>query len=173
MNHLQLRVRPLFLALAALLGLASLPVLAGATPSDQPPEYLHGVRAEWVAMAGNGPRTDTLLHLINRSLKGDLRLETVVVVGPDGRTAPLATASSFEGRIIPPLGSLRISVNSTHFPGLQVQNTFTAPGARVVLVSWTGPDGALELTSTIVRYPTGDVDQRTSIREESFSVDAG
>ncbi|MCB9913666.1 MAG: hypothetical protein H6828_00795 [Planctomycetes bacterium] len=161
--------RPLrLLALPALLltGLAVLRAQAAAPTSP----FLTGVRVESVDLAGNGWHLETTCHLTNRSLSTPIVLGDLQVLGPGGRTDVLATSSAFNGRSLPALAELRVAVDGTLFPGLAPQTSEAAPGARTLVVAWTGAPEALELTGVLKRYPPSDVDQQVHVQTRGFAV---
>lgn len=167
MKHLAPLIAVLVLAATSL-------ALVGSRAAQAEPRaaqsHVFGVRAEYVELSSNLPVTYTTCHLANRSVSSPIVIDSVRALGPGGRDDLLAGAPSLAGVVIPPLGQLRFGVRSSIFGGLQPQTSSNGAGARTVVVAWTGAEGTLDMTSVIVRYPTGSVDRRTSVTARAFEV---
>lgn len=145
------------------------PTSPAAVVASGPDTITTAVRVEYVALAGNNPRTDTVCHLVNRSIGGAITIERITVLGAGGRTDVLGSNVFIASTVIRPLGEHRVVVNSS-IPGLLPQTSVNANGARVLLVEWSGPSDALQLSATIVRFATGQTDMRAHVIERGFQL---
>jgi len=128
-------------------------------PAHKDDEYMQ-VRAEYIDLYGNRDETNTTLTLVNRSMSKTLVLGDVLALGPNGANEVLAIDAALEGVSIPPLGSLDLPVDSTHFPGLQPKIDVDSRSLESVVVSWSGPKDGLRLIAAIHLEQPGNNDNR-------------
>ncbi len=133
---------------------------AKAAPVNREDSQYTQVRAEYIDLNGNRDETNTTLVFVNRSMSTPLVLGAVMAFGPNGLSEALATDGDLDGVTIPPLGSLDVPVDSTHFPGLQPKLENGERGLESVGVSWTGGKDALRLTAVIHLEQPGNLSNR-------------
>ncbi len=151
------------------LGASASPALVVGTQTQSVVPRLMGVRAEYEDLSGNHPHTNTTCFLVNKSFTQPITIQVVSVLGPGGRTDLLGNHPTIQGTVIEPLGELRIPIDNS-IPGVVPQVSADAHGVRTVYVRWTGPQGALNLSATILRHPTGQIDVRDRVLEQGFEV---
>jgi len=160
---------PMLLVAAVLMLTGGLFTMAHSASSAAGLLNVTGVRAQYVDLDGNLPHVDTTCHLINTDLMAPIVLRNVRVLGPGGRVDVLANLTSLDGTVLPPLGELRIPIDSS-IPGLLPQTTLSAPGVRSVMITWEGSPESLNLTAVIERYPPSSVDRRAHIVADGYAV---
>lgn len=161
---------PLALVFAGLLliGAGSSFMLLSAKP-DSAELKLMGVRAEFVDLDGNHWHMETTCHLINRNLGQPIVLREILILGPGGRQDVIAKYGGLNGTVVEPLGEVRLNIDS-NIPGVLPQTTVDAHGVRNVIVAWEGPDGALNLTAVLERYPPSNDIHRAHVVARGYEV---
>jgi hypothetical protein len=125
-------------------------------------DYYKIVRAEYVNISGNIGTLNTTCFITNTRVQ-PITLKEIYVLGPGGATSILATYNGFVGLSLPPLGQVRLSIDSTAIAGLIPETWPGGNGVKSVVVGWHGPADALELTSVIERHDGGSTSGRAFV----------
>lgn len=149
--------------------LAAFSMMTSGASSESADVHLKGVRAQYVDLSGNRWHMDTTCHIINSSATTALVLQSIQILGPDGRQDLIATYEGLHGTVVQPLGELRLAIDSS-IPGVVPQIRVGDPGVRNIIVGWQGPAAALNLTAVIERYPPSSVDDRVHVAVDGYDV---
>ena len=134
---------------------------AGSTPLASPgaggggiADYYKIVRAQYANLAGNSGTFNTTCFITNNRVQ-PITLKEVYVLGPGGTTTILATYTGLVGLSVPPLGQVRLSIDSATISGIVAESSVSGAGVKSVVIGWHGPPDALDLTTVIERNDGG------------------
>lgn len=161
------------LAIVCLLAASQSPATTVAAPPLLPSVaggshyHLTAVRAQYAT--GPSRIANTVCHVTNTSLTESIELKEVFVLGAGGTGSIISMFQGLVGQVVPPLGSIDLSINNT-IPGVTPQTVTNGPGVRQVAFLWTGTAGLMNLNATIETRLLSNSYTRAEFVEHGFEV---